>query len=122
MHEFQKHLTDAINQYDFDVQSYSGRAMYGKSCLAITGDNRILRKAIAYAIVQAQEAESDPDCDAERLSMSFEDYVESILDYRQDSMGLGTVIYWPQVEYTEVPYEGGCPDCGAPSMQECECE
>lgn len=70
-----------------DVASYSGRGMYGKRCVSIRlarGDNPF--KA-AFEVVR--EIQHDPEL------------VEFICEQecRQDSLGLGMVIYFPYMEW-----------------------
>jgi len=82
---FQEALEYLSNQMDFNVRSYSGRGMYGNTCIAIDGDNfNILRLGVAL---------NDYFSDYE------EDVPESVYRYRTDNMGLGIVIYWPNMEY-----------------------
>lgn len=73
--------------------TYSGRCMYGARCLAvITGgdDDRTTFELGMRLAVELHAAGAD-------------DLVELLGDERtsQDSMGLGSVIYWPDVEAIE---------------------
>jgi hypothetical protein len=68
---------------DFKVCSYSGRGMYGKTCLAITGD-RIDLLAIGFTIGSGYNDEVDPS---------------DLVGAREDSMGLRVVIYWPNIPF-----------------------
>jgi hypothetical protein len=70
---------------DFTVRSYSGRGMYGKECLAITGD-LIDLVVLGFIIADGYSDEVD---------------VSDLAGARKDSMGLGVVVYWPSI-----PFEG----------------
>lgn len=85
MHPLQKALQYIGEDMDFNVHSYSGRGMYGKTCLAITGDNINLIQ-LGYEIAGGYGDEVE---------------YHHVMKYKQDSMGLGTVIYWPNIPYVE---------------------
>lgn len=71
-----------------EVRSYSGRAMYGKCCLGIVSDNtpRSLMVLIKNLMEDGQTSL------VERLSHT---------TVREDSMGKGTVVYFPSLEMDE---------------------
>lgn len=71
---------------EFDVRSYSGRGMYGKECVAITTDSHVSAWTIALAIADMNGGNMD---------------LFGLGDPREDSMGLGRVYYWPQLEWPE---------------------
>lgn len=87
--------------------SYSGRSMYGATCVAWTGDLQDFLLALATRWTLA-----------ERYDLY--DLRELLGELRSDSMGLGTVWYWPAlrtyattVDYDNTPSldvlnEGGC--------------
>lgn len=77
---------------EISIRDYSGRGMFGKVCLAVTFDRYVSQAEII----------------AEAIACAAEDGIESLNTVRQaikgastDSMGLGTVLYWPNVPYTE---------------------
>jgi hypothetical protein len=84
---------------DLQVRSYSGRGMYGKECLAVTADD-----GLAALQLIAWEAGKQG--------------IEMPRHIRQDSMGLGVVLYWPEVdfkttgEYKEYAEGDSCVFCG----------
>lgn len=64
---------------DVDVRDdYSGRGMYGATCLAVVGDNYVLEVFLEGARFYGIDA---------RLG-----------NMAQDSMGLSHVFYWPSIE------------------------
>lgn len=64
-------LQDIAQQNDGRLRSYSGRGMYGAQCLGVTTEypNSVIEDAGAAGIKGA----------------------------RQDSMGLKTIVYWPNI-------------------------
>lgn len=70
---------------EYSVRSYSGRGMYGKSCIGITVDfSRDVVKVIDLIIRDFLLADQEDD--------SYQDF---IYNYSQDSMGLGMIMYFP---------------------------
>ena len=65
------------------VRSYSGRAMYGKYCLAVTTDD--LGDLLATIA-------ADPKS---------RDFVHDLRGVREDSMGRGVVYYFPNIPMAE---------------------
>jgi hypothetical protein len=80
-----------LEQRGYEPRCYSGRGMYGKTCLAITIEGNVLQQMMdmAYAIGM-QEGESTDD-----------EIVEMPFNVLTDSMGLDTVVYWPNVPFVE---------------------
>jgi hypothetical protein len=82
---------EEIENGDFKVRSYSGRGMYGKSCLAIVGDC-INPVEIGYLIYEWCESNAEV-LHGEVPSLNH------ISNMHSDSMGLGTVYYWPRIPF-----------------------
>lgn len=72
------------------VESYSGRGMYGKRCIAYFGDAGEWGLAMAMGYV-ARSFGHDP---------------RDIPEPNTDSLGHGIVLYWPRYEW---PEERNCP-------------
>jgi hypothetical protein len=96
-------------------ESYTGRGMFGRSCPGLTGSMSGCMAVIAEVIKEAHTAGVDND------EVVFEEVVDTLLDFRRDSMGRDVILYWPELPaFEEEPmgevagfYEGGvCPDCG----------
>jgi hypothetical protein len=92
-------VKDLLEDAGHETRSYSGRAMYGRQCLAVVTDDEA-----ADVVVDAME----------RCAMGGD--VESVVELarflhgsRTDSMGRGTVIYWPNIDWA---------DCGAEEEEE----
>lgn len=75
-------IMDLCEEYNLELyEDYSGRGMYGTECIGVEGDT--------YDIQGATGA------------------LRKILgNNRQDSMGLGSIIYWPSVSMESLKEEG----------------
>lgn len=67
------------------VQSYSGRGMYGRSCLGVETDD--LGDLFA-AVLEELEGEED----TQDVQLAFK-------SMRTDSMGRGTIVYFPAIPF-----------------------
>ena len=88
--------TEEEENYD-TLRSYSGRSMYGKECVAISGDHEELMDQIATAITVLCDYVEWGDIDSSQRY----DLIHKLLQFKQDSMGLGVVYYWPCEEWNE---------------------
>lgn len=119
---FIESMTSIANYGDLNVgiRTYSGRAMYGKKCLAITGDatdcQKFISEAINHRIQEMWDKVVDLNDDSDEAEWAeandekdaLMDFVTNIGRARQDSMGLDVVIYWPNIECTDDDlYENG---------------
>ena len=98
MTKIQQVLQECANYRDGDVHfrnSYSGRMMYGKSCVGITGsfDNCMAVIADTISALAAELFDSD-----DHEFHKFDDYVSTLMRFRMDSMGLDSIVYWPDLE------------------------
>jgi len=86
-------LQEIVEDAGFETQSYSGRGMYGKKCLSFnleSGENEFdAFLSIAEAIQSYVESHDD--------GLELEDITPHFMGARSDSMGLGTVIYFPDI-------------------------
>jgi hypothetical protein len=80
-----------------EVQSYSGRGMYGKHCLGITTNDDKIQLSINLALETTRYLLGVGDMDI----LEIIDMVEEVLDcgVRSDSMGHDTIVYFPGIEY-----------------------
>lgn len=110
MESLQHLITEAADGTDIEVRSYSGRAMYGRECVAIVGDISELHALIANVLKEAHttvyeaaiDANDDDEKDqADKESDAMFELIDQIMDYRTDSMGLSTVLYWPRLAWVE---------------------
>jgi hypothetical protein len=87
---FQEIVEDA----GFEARSYSGRAMYGKECLSVSLDRGDLGTFVAGVIESLHNgSDGDQETDEERHTIA----ADSFRVMRQDSMGMGIVLYFPGV-------------------------
>lgn len=89
-HALQQILEQAIEATsgdESDVQKYSGRGMYGRDCLAITGwDVGPLMGAVIREL--------------EHSDFDYEDVAYGLESLKTDSLGRLTIIYFPNIPYT----------------------
>lgn len=79
----------------FETQSYSGRGMNGKTCLAVIVDRE--DNAVTMFAELLEQAKPD-DSSMDTLAV-LEVIQEAMRDHRTDSMGRDTVVYWPSIAY-----------------------
>lgn len=77
---------------EFDCQSYSGRGMYGKSCLAVNalGLEEFIKRTLSAAF--------DIEGDFEHFQSS--NVMDQIEGFRTDSLGKQMIIYFPEVQFS----------------------
>jgi hypothetical protein len=85
---------DQFNELRYDFYhkvraDYSGRGMYGDTCLAYTGNNVAL---FLFDLARLLTGETDPDAHTLRSEL------ERIGTGWSDSLGLGTVHYWQGID------------------------
>ncbi len=99
-----KQLKDIIEMAGYETRAYSGRGMFGKECLAFTAERETSSFAVAADLMAAA-------IDAG------EDFVEPLIKamrgIRTDSLGRGTVFYFPRVSAED---EGDAPGEGNPAQ------
>lgn len=90
------YLNELTRQIDGveDVCAYSGRGMYGATCVGVYLDASL--PATAFGILFGAAIVDHDD------TMSAVDVLAEVTrDLRTDSMGLGTVVYWPHIAYVD---------------------
>ncbi len=80
-----KDFIDAASSAGYNVRSYSGRGMYGDSCLGIVADNVIATVVNVLLNINIDE------------QYDFLDVFESA---RTDSMGMSDIVYFPKLKVT----------------------
>lgn len=86
---FSQILINAIHDAGYEPRSYSGRGMYGRSCVGVTVDRGTSAFNLAAEIIASS---ADPVEMADSLCK---------LNVSQDSMGLDSIIYFPNVPWVE---------------------
>jgi MoxR-like ATPase len=87
-------LVQALEDAGYAPQSYSGRCMFGRKCVGVTVSRDVsafrLAAEVAVALLDGDVDEGPNDVeDLARLRVS------------EDSMGLGSIIYFPGVEWKD---------------------
>jgi hypothetical protein len=85
-------LQQMLEESDIETQSYSGRGMYGKTCLGVSIDRGGLGDFIAR-VIEATQSQVGGE--------NIEEIAESFRRMSTDSLGMGQIVYFPGV-----PYEG----------------
>lgn len=101
MQKLQAMIKEAAEQ-DGEVSfrnTYSGRGMFGKNCVALVGTRDQINRVIAAVIKEMNNLVVDAGMDGsenELLSASeeFDENIDTLLNYEQDSMGFDIVVYW----------------------------
>jgi hypothetical protein len=77
----------------YNVRSYSGRHMYGKSCLAVVFDGDLGRDFVADIIDELGNNIQDDDPNIHGI------IADAFRGICEDQMGLGRVLYFPNIPY-----------------------
>ncbi len=85
----------------YEPRAYSGRAMYGDQCLAVTTDSASEAATVILDVIQA--------CAENGTKEDVIELVDLLRGSRSDSMGRGVVVYWPDIAWS---------DCGAEEEDE----
>ena len=104
--EINKQVLGALHQAsEFgQLKSYSGRGMYGKKCASITDECQdaameiiadAIKNFIQYEIIPEIENGENPD------NIDYGEFLQRILTFSTDNMGLDVVVYWPSIEWDE---------------------
>ena len=90
-----KAIIDFCDEYDYSFRdSYSGRGMYGRNCVGVVGSSVL--ETIGDLLEYLNE----------NYEFDMSDLIEMLLKgANTDSMGLGTIIYWQQLQMTDELYE-----------------
>ena len=75
----------------YDVRPYSGRGMYGQKCLGVECENPA--ECVLDAVRKAGEHL--------KTGADVSELIDTLGCMRWDSMGLGSIIYFPDVEWLE---------------------
>lgn len=90
----------ASDNEGFDVRCYSGRCMYGKQCVAVELEGSAQDAHLGGLLVFACETIEEQ-----------QDMLHLLAGTRADSMGRGSIVYWPSVSWPEgEPDEAECED------------
>lgn len=91
-------LKQIVEDAGFDARSYSGRGMYGLKCLSFNLEREENEFDAFLSIAESAQSYVESSDDGFKL----EDVTAYFMGAKSDSMGLGTVIYFPNIEWEEV--------------------
>ena len=99
--QMSRKLFDTLGEYELDVRDdYSGRFMYGATCFAIDVD-RVSTAVYDFINILQEMLEIEVDEELIEEVKEFLDYDWSSADIRTDNMGLGYVVYFPDITVDE---------------------
>lgn len=106
-------LVNIIKQYvnntcDLTIRyNYSGRCMYGKTCLGIVGDFNDLKGLLKHVLheLNNQVMDCDNDDDMRSILYSNDEIIDMVMDYNMDSMGLDQIMYWKNIDVNDEELE-----------------
>jgi hypothetical protein len=97
-------LEFAMQDADFELSQirwdYSGRYMYGRTCIGITGSIRDLMRFVLLVMPKIVSELETGDRDV------IPQVPEEWLDVRSDNMGMDMIFYWPEVQCPNPMNEG----------------
>lgn len=115
MPTLQERIKDAAENSNVSFRnSYSGRGMYGKSCVGIVSSHdacmsiisQIIREDADELIDSAFDAENDDRAIINIMRHEWHENVYTLLRFSTDSMGHDVIFYWPELEsIDETEYE-----------------
>jgi len=96
-----KLIINAMRDAGFKVQSYSGRSMYGKRCVAVVCDSNNISDIILDILSESMDFidhHSYQD-DNDSIRDSYNNLIDSLRNAQMDSLGTSYVVYWSGLEW-----------------------
>ena len=93
-----KKIVELADDYDIQVRSYSGRGMYGKSCLGLVGRQSDVMNLLIKSIVEAVKLTRRSDTSADKALDHVSDIFEEFGRMSVDSMGRSSIYYFEDME------------------------
>lgn len=98
-------LQELVQEAGYDCRSYSGRGMFGSQCLGVDLPVDISAFRFVAHVFDAIESDMVFDSDGKELEAILVDVIAKVTRVIEkaclDSMGKGTIIYFPSVQYEE---------------------
>jgi len=105
----QQRLRDACEKFQSARfrNKYSGRGMNGQQCIGIVGTHTECTAIIAEVISESRNKLMTVQLgsSAAEQTQLFHQIVNTLLNYRQDDMGLDVILYWPIMHPIPEPTE-----------------
>lgn len=76
--------------------SYSGRGMYGESCIGIVGTENDCREALCELIQEVHDISVHAD------DTHFRESINILMSYHKDTMGYDVIFYWPTLSSNKI--------------------
>jgi hypothetical protein len=86
-------LVGLLEDANHKPRSYSGRGMFGKECVSVSLDRHTDVSEFFADVLEVL-------CDSKEYETIYE-FIRLMRETRTDGMGLGIVVYWPGIEWTE---------------------
>ena len=87
-------LQRVLESCEIECRAYSGRSMFGERCLGVDLGRDMTMGRFFAAVLEGIESEGIEVGDAE-----YEIVIETFQDMCMDSMGLGSIVYFPGTPY-----------------------
>lgn len=85
-------VKEALSESGFRIREYSGRFMYGRRCVGIECDTHHTEYEAIACLIEAMPE----DRHREKRALA-----DMIAGARSDSLGLGTILYFPSIRWTD---------------------
>lgn len=116
-HPIQTILESVIEEQGEDAniriyEGYSGRGMYGKECIGVTGSLGDIVSALLEGALKMASTMS---------RFEKRDLLDDVQNMQRDSMGHDMIVYWPGIEFVgeQEECEDGEVDANCPGCQTC---
>lgn len=86
-------VRELFEDAQYEPRAYSGRCMHGDHCLAVTTDSPSEAAKVVLDVVQA--------CAENGTAHDVMELVDFLRGSRTDSMGRGSVVYWPDISWAD---------------------
>lgn len=96
--EIKMHILQQLSQQSiYKATNYSGRGMHGKSCLGFQVESGV--SVGEFIADMMDEAASSTEGDRSLFAFHIEAMAEAFRDMKTDSLGRGTIVYFPSVDF-----------------------
>lgn len=96
-------VVELMEDAGLEPRNYSGRAMYGKQCVALEADRGVSAVTPVVELLQtAAEYWLNEPTDEDERDRGWKKFLElcaALKGAREDAMGLGGVVYWPHLAW-----------------------
>lgn len=83
-------IRKAADLCGIELRPYSGRGMYGTRCIGLDCDNPVSATIdLVDALINTVDASDLDEC------------IDALRGAKTDSMGRGSIVYWPKLEWVE---------------------